>query len=104
MACYDGLNTGMQSDHSPQRRQPEPRPRFVFSSAQPPTPPGLLPPPEPDILLIEAADEAAAKAHFQALLEGRAAAPVRRAVPGVFLTTVQESGRWWRFRSYIAVA
>jgi hypothetical protein len=69
--------------------------------AQPPQTTGA--PLAPDLLLIEATDEAAAKAHFQALLEGTATAPVRRATPGVFLVTAQESGRWWRFRAYITV-
>jgi hypothetical protein len=92
----------MQFDTNSQQRQPGVDPHFISPSAQPPLLGSL--PPAPDILLIEATDEAAAKAHFKALLDGTALTPVRRAVPGVFLVTAQESGHWWRFRAYITVS
>jgi hypothetical protein len=102
MTCYDAFKDRMQSDHTPKQRRPEEGPQCVFPTARAPLF-GDQPPP-PDFLFIEAVDEAAAKAHFQALLDGTATTSVRQAVPGVFLATAQESGRWWRFRAYITVA
>jgi hypothetical protein len=92
----------MQSDHSSKQRRPGERPQCVFPTARAPL--FGKPPPPPDFLFIEAAGEAAAQAHFQALLDGTATTSVRQAVPGVYLATAQETGRWWRFRAYITLA